>query len=200
MLMTPFRKPGLDAARAIYYPNSAVRVEYPEAGAVAFLYPHPANGQPCVTMFAGRKSKPTLRYAYASAERRDSAIKAVLDALICRVGVKKDRAAAARRPHRWEKGLILVASWGYEQTNVDYYELVDVPSPCYVILQEIGAPLARGEEGFMCGKAVPDPTSKIGKPFRRKVNMGNNTGSIVISSCVTACPWDGKERYSSWYG
>lgn len=189
----------LEVRRSIYYPPDAHKVEYEAVNAVVYLYSHPVSGKPCVTMFTGRKTKPTLRYCYGSEDRRESAIQGVVKNLSARAERTRRTRESANQPHRWEKGLILVASWGYDQTNINYYEIIDVPSPCYVVLQEIGAPLARGEEGFMSGNAVPDPEHKIGQPFRRKVNMVNGAGVVRISSFSSASIWDGKEKYRSWY-
>ena len=77
--------------------------------------------------------------------------------------------------------------------------MISVPSKCYVELQQIGAPLTRGEEGFMSGKSVPNPENKIGEPLRRKVDMSGSRPSVRIDSVATAWIWDGKEKYSSWY-
>ncbi|NEL27712.1 MAG: hypothetical protein G3W59_22490, partial [Xanthomonas perforans] len=37
-----------------------------------------------------------------------------------------DRRAEAKRPHTLDVGAVLVSSYGYEQTNVDFYEVVAV--------------------------------------------------------------------------
>ncbi len=67
-----------------------------------------------------------------------------------------------------EVGDVLVASWGYEQTNVDYYLVTKLVGKRSVQLIEIGAKIV--DSGDMTGKCVPDLDKKIGEPFTKLVS------------------------------
>jgi hypothetical protein len=53
-------------------------------------------------------------------------------------------------------GDIFEYSWGYDQTNVDYFEVVGV-TPKTVKIRKIGAASVPDSEGFMSDKCVPVP-------------------------------------------
>jgi len=103
------------------------------------------------------------------------------------------RRQAARKPHTLKVGDVLNTSWGYEQTNVDFYEIVAV-SGSMVTLRQIAASLT--ENGDMCGMTVPQPGKFIGEPLRRRANAYNR---VNIHSCASAGLWDGNAKYVSWY-
>lgn len=184
--------------RAFYIPKGAIKIA-PKGVDVVFYLSENRNGQPTALCFVGKAKRPTWHYRFASPAAREKRIADQIASTRRAEELRAERRAERSKPHNLEKGLILYTSWGYDQTNVEYYEVIDVPSPCFVVVQEIGAPLARGEESFMSGNSVPDPETRIGKPLRRKVNMQGGSPSVKINDVVTAWVWDGKERYSSWY-
>lgn len=95
-------------------------------------------------------------------------------------------------------GDILSASWGYDQTNVDWYR-VTKRTGSRVYLQRLQG--IETETGFMCGTSVPgEPTSAA--PFYRKVKDGYAAGqaeSVKINSYTWAYKWDGRPGRASWY-
>lgn len=184
--------------REFYIPKGATKVAAKGAN-VTFYLSQNAAGQPTALCFVGKAQKPTWHYRFRSEADRAKRVQAQIEAATAAEARRKERREARNKPHNLEAGVILFTSWGYDQTNTEFYEVVDVPSPCYVVLQEIGAPLVRGEESFMSGNRFPDPESRIGQPFRRKVDMAGGSPSIKISSCQTAWVWDGKEKLTSWY-
>ena len=67
-------------------------------------------------------------------------------------------------------GDILVSSWGYDQTNIDFYEVVGItPSGKSIRLRAI-----TGEHvqtvGFMSEMVKPVPGDFIGKTFTKRIN------------------------------
>ena len=95
---------------------------------------------------------------------------------------RQAQAYQRRKPvqRQLEVGDVLVASWGYEQTNVDYYKVVKLVGTATVELVEIGK--QQNEDLRMQGKCIPDPESVIGKPFRRRA-QGER---VKINSCSYA--------------
>ncbi|AUQ92775.1 hypothetical protein PhaeoP24_04217 (plasmid) [Phaeobacter inhibens] len=178
-------------------PDNARKIAMKSGGATFYLYEN-AKGNPCVRYYKGKSTKAKC-YSFRSVEFRENYVTNIIANITAAEEDKAKRRADRNKPHNLEKGLILYTSWGYDQTNVEYYEVIGVPSKCYVDLQRIAAPLARGEEGFMSGNSVPNPENKIGETFRRKVDMSGSRPSIRIDSVATAWIWDGKEKYSSWY-
>lgn len=95
-------------------------------------------------------------------------------------------------------GKIVEFSWGYDQTNIDYY-LITKRSKQFVTLQAIAArQVPRASDPWMTGHSVPDPDHPLPKPaIRRKVAVwdGKERG-IAIESYGWADLWDGKP--SNW--
>lgn len=187
-----------NASRAYYIPKGAVKVTMKSGGATFYLYKNAAD-QNCAMCFVGNAQKPTWRFRFLTEADRTKKIKAQIEAVNARSAEMAKRRSERNKAHSLEKGLILYTSWGYDQTNTEFFEIVDVPSKNFVTLQEIAAPLTNGEEGFMSGNRMPDPETKIGAPFRRKVNMSGGSPSISIDSCRNAWVWDGKSKRVSWY-
>ena len=100
-------------------------------------------------------------------------------------------------------GAILASSWGYDQTNVDFYR-VDKVKGDWATLQQIAANEASDDTEdrvTMTGRVVPaEPQKPIGEPFRRKIGEPYNGEPFLrISSYEFARPWNGKPKFVSHY-
>jgi hypothetical protein len=95
-------------------------------------------------------------------------------------------------------GRIVEFSWGYDQTNIDYY-LITRRTDKFVTLQKIGSKdVSRPDSPWATGQSVPDPDNVLpDKPIRRKVQVwdGKEQG-VAIESYGWASLWDGKP--SNW--
>ena len=98
-------------------------------------------------------------------------------------------------------GTVLTSSWGYDQTNVDFYEVLSRKGD-WVSIQRIGSKeTPDGGPLTMTGTVVPDPAVKIGKPMRRRAVPGGYgeeycKGEESYKYCH---PWNGKPRRVSHY-
>ena len=109
---------------------------------------------------------------------------------------KVARAAACKEAQEnVKKGDIFVASWGWEQTNVDAYQVVEKKGAT-VTFREIGLKSIEGSEGFMSDRVVPVKDAFIGEEFKKRI-----TGrGINISDYQYASPMgDREDFYRSWY-
>jgi hypothetical protein len=103
-----------------------------------------------------------------------------------------------------EPGSILFSSWGYDQTNVEFYRVEKITG-AFVTLQQIESVEHSDDEaaGYstMTGKVVPvDPPAPIGnKTFRRKLHQGQAEPFVQIESYSYAYAWDGRPRRVSHY-
>lgn len=105
--------------------------------------------------------------------------------------------------HSLREGDILYSSWGYDQTNVDFYQVMRI-TPKKVVLRKLQTILR--ETGFMSGEAT---TLLNLFEDHNKVNPNLITCKVSLSKyfgdCVyfryrgVAQKWDGEPKHASWY-
>ena len=94
---------------------------------------------------------------------------------------------------------ILYTSWGYDQTNIDFYKVTALsPSGKTATIVPIGQKETR-DAGFLCEYVVADPENVIGEPLKKKIQKYGEHEYLRMTSYSTATPWDGKEKYQSHY-
>lgn len=179
-------------------PEGAEKFEHAETGVVAFLFPSPRNGKPAAIVYVGTAAKPCGHYHFNDEWKRAEYVMRVCEGQRKTAEFRTEQRAKRNAPHTLEVGHILVSSWGYDQTNVDYYQVTKV-SAHMVEVREIGlAAMTTGGEGMssMSDYVIPCPDQFIGETTRHLVGPSN---SIRISSCQHARLWDGRKNYRSWY-
>ena len=101
-------------------------------------------------------------------------------------------------------GDILTDSWGYEQTNVEFYMVTKIVSACKVEIVELGHTQTDATSA-MSGYVVPDRDRRIGEPIVKMVSQDSyekRTGGwhVKIDSCISLTAWGGEPEFqSSWY-
>jgi hypothetical protein len=85
--------------------------------------------------------------------------------------------------HDVKVGDIFQCSWGYDQTNIDYYEVTRVMASM-VEVREIAA--TREETAWLQGECVPAPGHYIGEPMRKRVAVYGSGPCIRIYSFASA--------------
>lgn len=95
-----------------------------------------------------------------------------------------EKAAAREAGHALKVGAVLRSSWGYEQTNIDYYQVTRM-----VGKQSVGIrPIARQsiETLDMQGKCVPCPDEFTGEEMVKRVSTWGKRDSVKLTSYSTA--------------
>lgn len=148
----------------------------------------------------GSFAKPTLGRVARELVRQGRIAEAVL-VLTIRVTVA-DALAFLAPALTVAVGDIFVASWGYDQTNLDWYEVVEVSaSGGTATLREIGATRVGGGTGY--NHVAPRAGQYIGEAFKARVGKGYR-GQAYINDPHDhhAYAWDGfaKHETASGYG
>lgn len=139
-------------------------------------------------------------YGMPYADAVDAAAKRIAtERLSAKQGADLARSRAYKPPEKIGIGAILRSSWGYGQTNVDYYQVTGMsPSGKTVTLREVAAiDVTQGQKGAgsMSGKKRALPDEFTGKPFQRRI--GSN-GRVKIKDYASASLWGGTDDYYSW--
>lgn len=150
--------------RECFAPKGAAKVADKQSDAVAYLYATP-RGEPAAMVFVGRQAKPLWRYRFRSDQEREKRIRQAFDARRDQLGRKSARRAerTAWQP-TYKIGDILRTCWGYEQTNIEYFEIVELRGK-HAMLRELAQ--ERVETQWLAGKTVPLPGKYIGESIRR---------------------------------
>ena len=102
---------------------------------------------------------------------------------------------AKARAAKIQTGTIFSSSWGYEQTNVDFY-LCTERKGASVTLQPIGSKVVESNGYQMTGKVVANPEKFIDEPMKKRINKH---GGITLNSFSSCSIWDGQPKVFSSY-
>jgi hypothetical protein len=158
------------------------------------------KGQPVARGFWGKGAKSFFNYAFKDVDSRQDYIIKFESKVIAHEERKEDEREARKIAARKFKdsikvGDILQDSWGYDQTNVEFYKVI-AKKGATVTIQELSHVHVEGSGG--CGmscKVMPDLNKFYGEPITKRIAGC----SIKISSCISLTPWDGTACYKSWY-
>lgn len=175
-------------------------IEIIEGKATIYLYTN-RNGKPCAIAYYGNSGKPVFNYSFPNDEGMIKFIEEKLEAWRESENIRAAWKAEKQGNHSLRVGDILVASWGYEQTNVDFFQVTAVTDKT-VTFGEIGCKSV-SPEGFMSDtvEAVKD-NFKDEKRYTRhadgknQVSFADHPGGYMLH----LHKWDGKPESRSWYG
>jgi hypothetical protein len=150
--------------------------------------------------FQGESGKPLWYYTYSNPERRASQIKASIESRKSSIEHKNlKRQKRKEFQHGLKPGDILYASWGFDQTNVDFYEVVAVAGKSVAIREVESRVLS--SSGYGQDKVVPVPGRYTGPAMKKIPTVGyQNQPSIKITSYSSARLWDGKPKEATSFG
>ena len=178
-----------------YIPQNAQEIKKDGLDAVAYTYE--SSGVFCAIAYSGRRHKSDFHFRYSNEQKRTQAIAEFFKRIEARVRYKQERQEhqqelRAQLLTKIEVGSIFATCWGYEQTNVEWYQITHVKG-CTVRLRRIAAEVTT--TGYMSGSTKPVRDAFIGEELKRIVR---GTG-IRIDDVVTAFLSDGSSRHCSWY-
>lgn len=125
--------------------------------------------------FSGMRCKPDYHYRFKSAEAASAHREKWAAGKRSSFEAKKERAAVRREGLReagksLAVGDVLVASWGYEQTNYDYYQVTRVFGARSVEIRELAKQAADDSAQSMAGECVPIKGQFVGEPMVKRVD------------------------------
>lgn len=148
--------------------------------------------------YRGKLNRSVFYYRYPNAAELDRCVKAFFDQCVKEDAEKAKRTAEKKSfLHTLKVGDVLYSSWGYDQTNIDFYQIVAVPSGKSVKVQKLKAIVTESAPLAMSGSSMPIIDSfEEGAPVLTKmVKPGWNGGPWVGKSMS---PWDGQPKSCSW--
>ena len=114
--------------RALYRPNpelgcTEIKLRQFEdvPGSELYTYVN-RSGHLAGVAFAGRRQKPDWRYQFRDDQQREYRVHKWLEGLREQLTYKRKKT----EPHNFKPGQLFCISWGYDQTNIDYYKLTEL--------------------------------------------------------------------------
>lgn len=178
-------------ARESYYPKGSHKISDKQSSAVVYVKATDSGGYHAVA-FRGNAQKPDWNVLIRKPGNLEKNIAAHFESVRAgearRVADREKRKAFA---HSVKAGDIYKTCWGYDQTNVEFFEIVEVKGK-YAILREIAS--ASRDDGHGSEKCVPQSGAFLeprykgddqGLPLRRLIQEHG----IKIDNVRTASPW-----------
>jgi len=125
------------------------------------------------------KYKQLNGFYFANKERREEWAKEQMERIKGRIkdaNKEREEKKEATGKHTFKVGDILYQSWGYDQTNIDFFQVVSI-LPKSVVIRGIGQKVVNGSEGFMCENVMPDKDNFIGEERTRPVKVWLREGT-----------------------
>jgi len=130
--------------RAFYRPSEKFnaniqKVEFDDIpGAEVYTFEN-RRGKPAGIAFGGRRQKPDWHYMFSTEEQRQKHIDTWAKGQREHESYKLERRQERKSGTTLEIGDILYESWGYDQTNVNYYQVVACKGKCMVQVRPISS-------------------------------------------------------------
>lgn len=172
-----------------YIPKDSQEVRFDDVQAVVYV-----EANFCAIAYAGKANRHAWNYRFRNEEQRQNHITRWVEGLRESKARKEARRAEEKAfKHSYQVGDIFFNSWGYEQTNVDFYQVVAITAKS-VKVREIGQ--QSEETGFMSGRTMAKKDHFISeKVMTKKVN---SDGSIAMRHGYCG-KWDGQAKHYSNY-
>lgn len=189
-----------------YVPSHYQAREYKDANAI--IYFAETNGAYYAMAYSGKRSKHDFHYKFKTLENFEKYVSDYLKRLMLHEQHKaeaKEKKAAIRKAfiNPLKVGDIVYTSWGWEQTNIDFYQIVELIGKSTVKLRKLKCQDVGNEQGHcMSATKIPlkDQFWQDEILTKRVVPLGTDGCCLHLSSFETAFVWDGRPKNYSWYG
>lgn len=141
----------------------------------------------------------TLDEAVSAASGWADRIRASDEAKAKRKQKAKEAQKALSAAEFYKVGDVVYCSWGFEQTQVDFYRVIRV-LPKQIEVAELYQKTVEGSEmshGMACDRVPDNELRPNGDKYRLTVRPGGDLSKI--SSFQYPHKWDGLPKYRSWY-
>jgi len=182
---------GFKMTREWFIPKGATKVADKQSDAVAYFDDN--SHRPIAVVFFGKQNKPVLNGWFRTVEQRERRVTQLFESRRASMAFKANlRKERTEWVPDYKVGEVLHTCWGYDQTNVEFFEVVEVRGK-HVILREIAQ--KREATGWEQGTCEPVPGKYIGEPIRK---LAGKTGVTIDKVRSAHRGGNGKHRWSSY--
>lgn len=185
---------------------NATKIESRTGNACVYLWTEEENGKTTYLSkgFAGKSSRPKFYYYFSYAEKRDENAKKFLELWDANAKAKatalaKSKAEKSAMDCRIDLpiGTVMVSSWGWEQTNVDFFKVIAHISRTKFVVRPICSKV-ESRVSRMAAMVIPDPGSEHGEPMTVRLSAPDRFVRPDLTSKQWATKYCGSPAYKSW--
>ena len=144
-------------------------------------------------------------YSFKTYDQMVERIKKTIDDRLQKQASVKERRVKRLEPHTLKVGDVLYTSWGYDQTNIEFFQVDELVGKNKLKLVGLGTKTLSGD-GFS-DKVVPG--DRLGNHWTEKrtngvyekdvalLKVARSDNSVRMSSFCSAYKWDGKAKYQT---
>ncbi len=165
-----------------------------ESGVVAYKFE--SQGNPALMLFVGKSNKPLIHCRFHSEESREQKIQTVVANVESDIKRKESRKVTQQQPSKLTVGDILYTSWGYEQTNVEFFQVVKTMGIRTVELMRINSRMIDSLSDYT-DEVMPIKDSFITEGYRSHENgtyRVKDGTTVTFNSYKNGYLWDGKPQ------
>lgn len=163
------------------------------------------NGKPtasCRRTGGSLRVKPLLHYYYSTEDQMMQSVNAALTNLKTNLKSREEmknrkKEVRANMVNPFSVGDILYNSWGYEQTNIDFYQIIEVGKKSVKIMRIKSK--YEGDCGFMSNYVSPDKDNFYGEPKTKILQVSSNGIIHIHSRHGWMSRWDMEKITESHY-
>ncbi len=178
--------------RDFYIPKNAKPIDCGASDAAIYIYGEP--GALFGMAFHGRAQKPDWHFRFKTEEALALKCQWFIARRLNHVRYQAKRRAETNKARALKAGDILSSSWGYDQTNVDFFQVTALVGKTMVEVRPISKESVT-ETGYMQGKCTAAKDQFTGDATRHRVTDGTR----VKIGHRHASLWDGKPKHWSSY-
>lgn len=151
----------------------------------------------CKMSFRGKQSRPVYHYRYRSENDLINSVKKEIDEAISlhisrRGYAEKRKEEKNKEMDSIQVGTLLVYSWGYDQTNIDFYQVIEKKGKTFKMRRICGTRLNEYTYCSMSANVIPNKDDFFGDEIITKHSLSMEFGCLSITE-------EGIKHYSSWY-
>ena len=160
--------------------------------------------------YSGKSKKYSFFYRYSTVDRMYAAITEFVtreqeftNRKAAEKTAKKLANAAINAADHFAVGDIIVNSWGWEQTNIDFFRVTSVKGKT-IDVEEVYIKQVEGStysHGMACEVVPTNVKKENGDSYKLRIKSGYNGGAAICQpkSYYYMHKWDGRPMYCSWY-
>jgi hypothetical protein len=165
-----------------FIPSLGQRLSAKTGAWEAWLYLS-TTGKQCMVFYRGAFTKPCCHFNFKSRAAALQSLTVYAADAEAALAEKQARTAARKaalsKGHDLAVGDVLYNSWGYDQTNVDFFQVTAVIGKRMVEVRQLASQAAG--TGRDSGQCVPKPDQFTGEPMRKMVDAHNHVNVLNAS-------------------